>query len=176
MLSADPLGDRLGLALERVARATDLQTAWAAHDATLVALHDMHQFVNEQLSAARGLGVERARGEEDVLADGEGPGVHGARRLGGHCVGVDPDAVERRPKLGFHRAPHGNWQRLPAADAPKRVLDGPIRDPRGVVVQLAPVQGRGATLGDAPHRLSDRGRRSRKQRPHGLTARRHRRG
>ena len=151
-MPVDALGDGVGLPLERVAGAAD--AGGAAIGPALPALHDVGQLVREQLLPGARLGGVRALGEEDVLADGECLGAHGARGLGGDDVAVDADAGERDAEIVLHLAADGRRQRRAAAGAGQRSLDRRVvrRDLAGV--ERAAIQGDRAALGGPPQRLA----------------------
>jgi hypothetical protein len=57
-------------------------------------LHGVAQLVGKQTAARGGLGIVLPGGEDRVLADGVGQGMHGLRRFLGTRPGMDADGAE----------------------------------------------------------------------------------
>ncbi len=144
-------GDRLGLALERLARLADPEFATRLGDIAAQRLGDVCQLVREQLLSTLRIRRKRAFREVDVLAHGEGVGVHRARRFHGDRVSVHAHARQRDAERALHLTAQLLGERLPAADARQRVLDRWVFRPRIVRARsrLA-IQRGGSPLGHSP--------------------------
>ncbi len=99
---------RLGLTLELVVRWPDAN--WAEIGKAL--LHNVGQFVSDELSAPRGPWPVGAWAEDNVSTCGKGPGSNGRGGFICLCVGVHADVTEIVAEPCFHDRPRWSVQRL----------------------------------------------------------------
>jgi hypothetical protein len=86
-----------------------------------VLLHDVGEFVGEQVPSLFMIGLVLSAGEEHVLAGGKRPRPELAREGSGLCVGMYPDTAERPAEPALHE-PQSVWPDW-LSPAPRGVLD-----------------------------------------------------
>jgi hypothetical protein len=84
-------------------------------------LYDVCQFMGQQPSSSRRIGLIFSRGERHVPTNRKGTRIQRTRCPIGACIPMDPDVAEIDAKARFHGSPNSTFQGL--ASAARRVAN-----------------------------------------------------